>query len=112
LRLVDRDPQDREQHFSEGEPDLEPPEEVAVDEWDDDLVLEEDLDCDIVQEEDVEDDVLQRTLEDLVHAADDSGVAGDLASDEFRCESCGLVLHRVHLAKGQTGSCRQCVRCG
>ncbi len=59
-----------EEHFSEGEPDLEPPEELAVEELDDETVLEEELDNDQIDEEDVDDDVLTVTLEDLVHADD------------------------------------------
>ena len=60
-----------EQGFSEGEPDLEPPEELAVGEIDDDTILEEGLDNEDVQEEDVDDDLLSWTLEDLVHVGED-----------------------------------------
>ncbi len=63
--------QDREEHFSEGEPDLEPPEELAVGELDDDLLLEGDLESEAVLEEDVDEDVLEATLDDLTHQADD-----------------------------------------
>jgi len=56
-----------EQHFTEGEPDIEPPEELAVTELDDVALLEEELDNEDVLEQDVEEDVLEETLEDLVH---------------------------------------------
>lgn len=63
----------KEQLFFEGEPDLEPPEELAVGELDDEAMLEEDLDNEDVLEQDVDDDLLADTLEDLVHVADDLG---------------------------------------
>lgn len=96
-----------EQHFSEGEPDLEPPEELAVDELDDDLALEEDLECELLREEDVDVQVLEQTLEQLAHAGDEIDDP-DLAADEFRCRSCGLVLHRRHLAQGDATVCAPC----
>lgn len=61
----------QEEHFSEGEPDLEPPEELAVGELDDETMLEEDLDNEDIAEDDVDDDVLTASLEDLVHVDDD-----------------------------------------
>lgn len=69
MRVVER--VEPEEHFSEGEPDLEPPEELAVAELDDDTLLEEDLDSEIVLEQDVDEDTLEVTLEDLVHLDDD-----------------------------------------
>ena len=69
----------QEEHFTEGEPDLEPPEELAVAELDDETMLEEELDNEDIAEDDVDDDVLTATLEDLVHLDDDEvdeGVAG------------------------------------
>jgi hypothetical protein len=98
----------QEQRFSEGEPDLEPPEEMAVGELDADVELEEDLDCQLVDEDDVDTAVLQQTLEDLSHAADDEVEDPDLASDEFRCRACGLVRHRQRLARGGTDLCVDC----
>ena len=65
-----------EQHFTEGEPDIEPPEELAVSEVDDVALLEEELDNEDVLEQDVEEDVLEETLEDLVHGADDDDAPG------------------------------------
>jgi len=66
-----------ESHFTEGEPDLEPPEELAVAELDEQTMLEEELDNDDVDEQDVDDDVLQDALEDLVHAGDDPAAPDD-----------------------------------
>ena len=83
-----------EQQFFEGEPDLEPPEELAVGEVDEDRILEEGLDNEDLAEEDVDEDVLAWTLEDLVHDGDDDedgapagtgpmvlGAGGDLDDD-------------------------------
>jgi Domain of unknown function (DUF4193) len=66
-----------EPRFTEGEPDLEPPEELAIAELDEQAVLEEELDNDDVDEQDVDDDVLQDALEDLTHAGDELA-EGDL----------------------------------
>lgn len=60
----------QEDHFTEGEPDLEPPEELALSELDDETLLEEELDNDDIAEEDVDDVTLELTLEDLVHQSD------------------------------------------
>jgi len=74
MRLIE---QHDEGHFSEGEPDLEPPEELAVGELDDETVLEEELDNEDVLEQDVDDELLTVTLEDLAHAEDDEEVEVD-----------------------------------
>ena len=66
-----------ESHFTEGEPDLEPPEELAIAELDEQAMLEEEIDNDDVDEQDVDDDVLQDALEDLVHAGDDQAAPDD-----------------------------------
>jgi len=60
-----------EEHFTEGEPDLEPPEEMAIGELDDETMLEEELDNEDIDEQDVDEDLLEVTLEDLVHVDDD-----------------------------------------
>lgn len=70
MRLVE-DSERPEEHFTEGELDLEPPEELALGELDDEKLLEEDLDNEDVDEEDVDDVVLELTLDELVHGADD-----------------------------------------
>lgn len=69
MRVVERG--GHEQEFFEGEPQLEPPEELAIGELDEEAVLEEELDNEDVLEEDVDDDVLAASLEDLVHVGDD-----------------------------------------
>lgn len=70
MRVVDLVP---EEHFSEGEPDLEPPEELALGELDDETLLEEEIDNEGISEEDVDDDVLTVTLEHLAHIDDGDG---------------------------------------
>ena len=84
MRVVDRQSVPTESHFTEGEPDLEPPEELAIVELDEDTMLEEDLDNEDVLEQDVDEDVLEATLEDLVHGddgeQDDDAEVGDAAS--------------------------------
>ncbi|MGA2519830.1 MAG: DUF4193 family protein [Acidimicrobiales bacterium] len=71
-----------ELHFTEGEPDLEPPEELAVSEIDADAMLEEELDNEDVLEQDVDEDTLEVTLEDLVHSHDLDREPGlDLVAD-------------------------------
>jgi hypothetical protein len=69
MRLVGQS-ESAEEHFTEGEPDLEAPEELALGELDEDTLLEEDLDNDDIAEEDVDEDVLELTLEDMVHSGD------------------------------------------
>lgn len=60
----------QEEHFTEGEPDLEPPEELALSELEDENLLEEELDNDDIAEEEVDEVTLELTLEDLVHQSD------------------------------------------
>ncbi len=60
-----------EEHFVEGEPELEPPEELAIGDFDEEAQLEEGLDNEDVLEQDVEETLLEETLEDLVSAEDD-----------------------------------------
>ena len=74
MRLIE---QHGEDHFSEGEPDLEPPEELAVGELDDETLLEEQLDDEVVLEQDVDDDLLTVTLEDLAHLDDEEEIEVD-----------------------------------
>lgn len=75
MRVIERDRQ--EQQFFEGEPDLEPPEELCISEVDEDALLEEEIDNEDVLEQDVDDELLTTTLEHLVHLGDDDG-AGPL----------------------------------
>lgn len=56
---------DIELPFVDGEPDVEPLEESAVHEVDDDLLLEWELDNEDLDEGDVDDDVLNALIEDM-----------------------------------------------
>jgi hypothetical protein len=72
----------REEHFTEGEPDLEPPEELAVLEVDEEAQLEEDLDNRADLEDEVDEDVLETSLDHLVHDGDDDDFEdGDATGD-------------------------------
>jgi hypothetical protein len=82
VRVIDRQNQTQDEHFTEGEPDLEAPEELAVLELDDETELEEDLDSRADLEDDVDLEVLESSLEHLVHGADDDGADDDGADDE------------------------------
>jgi hypothetical protein len=86
MRLV----KPQEQHFTEGEPDIEPPEEFAISELDDVTQLEEELDNEDILEQDVEEDVLEETLEDLVHSGDDDEEEDEDAGPE---SPVGLVVN-------------------
>jgi hypothetical protein len=76
MRLAERK-RGPESHFTEGELDLEPPEELAIGEVDEDAMLEEELDNEDILEEDVDEDTLEVTLEDLVHGGDEDGEEHD-----------------------------------
>jgi len=54
MRLVERHRAPLETHFTEGELDLEPPEELAIGDLDDEAILEEELDNEDLLEEDVD----------------------------------------------------------
>ena len=58
-----------EAHFTEGELDLEPPEEMAVGEWDDQAILEEELDNEDLLEQDVEEDTLEHDRNEVLREA-------------------------------------------
>jgi hypothetical protein len=90
VRLVDTE----EQHFTEGEPDIEPPEELAISELDETAQLEEGLDNEDVLEQDVDETVLEETLEDLVHVDDDE-------DDEAPESPVGLVVAGAEAFDGQ-----------
>jgi hypothetical protein len=77
LRLVERY-ELQEEHFTEGEPDLEPPEELALAELDEEQLLEEELDNEDISEDEVDEVTLELTLEHLVHQGDDEGRPDDL----------------------------------
>jgi hypothetical protein len=77
VRVIERQGRREDEHFTEGEPDLEPPEELAVAEIDEESLLEEDLESQVDLEDEVDEDVLETSLDHLVHDADD-----DDADDE------------------------------
>jgi hypothetical protein len=82
MRLAERQDVPVEAHFTEGELDLEPPEEMAVREWDDQAILEEELDNEDLLEQDVDEDTLEASLEDLVHGGDGDEDDTDAERDE------------------------------
>jgi hypothetical protein len=70
VRVIERQDSRGDEHFTEGEPDLEPPEELAVLEIDEDALLEGELDNEAVLEDEVDLDVLEFSLDHLVHDGD------------------------------------------
>ena len=78
MRLAERHSAPLEAHFTEGELDLEPPEELAIGELDDEAILEEELDNEDLLEQDVDEDLLEASLDDLVHGDDDLEDEGQL----------------------------------
>jgi len=80
MRLAERHREPDEAHFTEGELDLEAPEELAVAELDEEAILEEELDNEDLLEQDVDEDTLEVTLEDLVH--DGNGEADEEPDEE------------------------------
>ncbi|HVA03968.1 MAG TPA: DUF4193 family protein [Acidimicrobiales bacterium] len=73
MRLAERHRDPVEAHFTEGELDLEPPEELAITELDDEAILEVELDNEDLLEQDVDEDTLEDSLEVLIHGSDDDG---------------------------------------
>ena len=77
MRLAERHREPPEAHFTEGELDLEPPEELALVELDDEAILEEELDNEDLLEQDVDDDILEASLDAVVHDGEDDDVLDD-----------------------------------
>lgn len=71
MRVSERQGLDQDAHFTEGEPDLEPPEELAVLELDDEALLEEDLENQVDLEDEVDEEILESSLDHLVHDGDE-----------------------------------------
>jgi hypothetical protein len=71
VRVVERQAGREDQHFTEGEPDLEAPEELAVLEVDEETLLEEDLEKEVDLEDEMDEDLLENILDHLVHDGDD-----------------------------------------
>jgi hypothetical protein len=76
MRVIDHREEREDDHFVEGEPDLEPPEEAALSVVDDETLLEEDLDSRADLEDDLDEDVLQDSLDHLVHDGEDEEALG------------------------------------
>ncbi len=80
MRVIERQGSPEDEHFTEGEPDLEAPEELAVLEVDEEALLEEDLDNQVDLEDEVDEVALEISLDHLVHDGDDAD-PGDGADD-------------------------------
>ncbi len=89
MRLAETQRAPVEAHFTEGELDLEPPEELAIVELGDEAILEEELDNEDLLEQDVDEDTLEESLDDLVHAGDDvdERLGGDSGAGRARPET-------------------------
>jgi hypothetical protein len=81
MRLAERHREPVEAHFTEGELDLEPPEELAIAELDDEAILELELDNEDVLEQDVDEDTLEDSLEVLIHGDDEDDRDGESELD-------------------------------
>ncbi len=81
MRLAERHREPVEAHFTEGELDLEPPEELAIAELDDEAILELELDNEDVLEQDVDEDTLEDSLEVLIHGGDEDDSDGEAELD-------------------------------
>jgi hypothetical protein len=98
MRLAERHRAPPEAHFTEGELDLEPPEEMAIGELDDEAILEEELDNEDLLEEDVDEDTLEASLDVLVHGADEDDDGGADDGDDGGADdgSFGTEEHEEH----------------
>jgi hypothetical protein len=77
VRVIERQDSREDEHFTEGEPDLEAPEELAVLEVDEESLLEEDLERSADLEDEVDEERLETSLDHLVHDGDDEGDGAD-----------------------------------
>jgi hypothetical protein len=73
VRVIERQDSRTDEHFTEGEPDLEAPEELAVLELDEETALEEDLDGHVDHEDEVDEVELEISLDHLVYDGDEDG---------------------------------------
>lgn len=94
--------------FVDGEPELEPPEELAVEVLDEGELLHDDVDCELVDEADLDEELAQATFDDLVHAADDDRDDPDGWPADFRCTVCFQVRPRSQLGDPRAVVCRRC----
>jgi hypothetical protein len=74
VRVIERQDSRSDEHFTEGEPDLEAPEELAVLEVDEEGALEEDLDGHVDHEDEVDEAALEISLDHLVYDGDGDDV--------------------------------------
>lgn len=105
MRVLARRSSAPPQAFFEGEPDLEPPEELAVEVLDEAERLHDDVGCELVDEADLDADTADTEFDDLVHGNDDTG---DGAEGEFLCRACLQVCLRSALADPVGQLCRSC----
>jgi len=94
--------------FVEGEPDLEPPEELAVEVFDESGLLRDDVDCELVDETDVDEETADAAFDELVHAADEEADNPTWSPDEFLCHGCFQIIHRQLLADPSGPLCQHC----
>ncbi len=96
--------------FVEGEPDLEPPEELALEVLDEAGRFQDDIDCELVDERDLDTDTADEDFDTLVHRADESEDDPDGAAEEFTCHGCLQVCRRTALGDPVDLLCRRCAR--
>lgn len=110
MRVIDRQGEVADPVFVDGEPDLEPPEELAVEVLDEAALLRDDLGCEMVDENDLDLDWADQAFDELVHAADEAA-ADDPAAwlGEAVCRGCLQVLPRHAVADRAAGLCHACM---
>lgn len=96
--------------FVEGEPDLEPPEELAVEVLDEHEMAQDDVDCELVDESELDQELAEEAFDDLVHAGDESDDDPATSPDEFLCQGCYQVQPRRALADPVAVLCHACTR--
>jgi hypothetical protein len=104
-------PRVHEEPLINGEPALRPPEEGAIEELDDETILEQDLDNDDLSEDDVDVDLLEESIEELELseslAEGDDDIESAYAA-EFVCQCCALVVRRSPEGDRRERMCRDC----
>ena len=93
--------------FVEGEPDLEPPEELAVEVLDEASRLRDDVGCELVDESELDAETADAAFDELVHRPDEDD-ADDGSDGEFLCHGCFQVCLRTALAGPVDLLCRSC----
>lgn len=108
MRVADREGDGGGLHFVEGEPDLEPPEELCVEVLDEADLLQDDVDCELVDESDLDLDLADDAFDHLVHDGNEDDDP-TTSAEEFLCHGCFQVWPRAVLADPEAVLCRQCV---